>query len=166
MYNRLVRFRNRSENAWAQVDVQLRKRYDLIPNLVETVKGYAAHERGTFEAVTAARTAAQQAQGVAQQAAAENVLTHALRRLLAVAVVAAAITAPAAAAGRSYDLLSADTAAAIQPDGSVLVREQLTPYFFGDFTFGFRDIPIRPRESIDQVTVSEQGQPYRPGGTT
>ena len=53
MYNRLVRLRNRAENAWAQVDVQLRKRYDLIPNLVETVKGYAAHERETFEAVTA-----------------------------------------------------------------------------------------------------------------
>jgi LemA protein len=71
MFNRLVRLRNRAENAWAQVDVQLRKRYDLIPNLVETVKGYAAHERETFEAVTNARVAAQQAQGVAQQAVAE-----------------------------------------------------------------------------------------------
>jgi len=85
MYNKLVRLRNRAENGWAQVDVQLRKRYDLIPNLVETVKGYAAHERGTFEEVTAARTAAQQAQGVAEQAQAENVLTAALGRLFAVA---------------------------------------------------------------------------------
>ena len=85
MFNKLVRLRNRAENAWAQVDVQLRKRYDLIPNLVETVKGYAAHERGTFEEVTAARTAAQQAQGVAEQAQAENVLTAALGRLFAVA---------------------------------------------------------------------------------
>jgi len=85
MFNKLVRLRNRAENAWAQVDVQLRKRYDLIPNLVESVKGYAAHERGTFEAVTQARTAAQQAQGVAQQAEAENVLTAALGRLFAVA---------------------------------------------------------------------------------
>ncbi len=85
MYNKLVRLRNRSENAWAQVDVQLRKRYDLIPNLVETVKGYAAHEASTFEAVTAARTAAQQAQGVAQQAQAENMLTQAIGRLFAVA---------------------------------------------------------------------------------
>ncbi len=85
MFNKLVRLRNRAENAWAQVDVQLRKRYDLIPNLVETVKGYAAHERGTFEEVTAARTAAQQAQGVAEQAEAENVLTAALGRLFAVA---------------------------------------------------------------------------------
>jgi LemA protein len=85
MYNRLVRLRNRSENAWAQVDVQLRKRYDLVPNLVETVKGYAAHERETFEAVTQARTRAEAAKGVQEQAQAENVLTTALGRLLAVA---------------------------------------------------------------------------------
>src|ERR1051325_5122137 len=85
MYNRFCRLRNRSENAWAQVDVQLRRRYDLIPNLVETVKGYAAHERGTFEAVTEARTRAQQAQGVADQAGAENALTAAIGRLFAVA---------------------------------------------------------------------------------
>src|SRR5436190_2048987 len=81
MYNRLVRLRNRSENAWAQVDVQLRRRYDLIPNLVEAVKGYAAHEQQTFDDVTKARTAAQEAQGVQQQAQAENVLTAALGRL-------------------------------------------------------------------------------------
>jgi LemA protein len=85
MYNRLVRLRNRSENAWAQVDVQLRRRYDLVPNLVEAVKGYAAHERGVFENVTKARTAAQQAQGVEQQGQAENALTAAIGRLFAVA---------------------------------------------------------------------------------
>jgi LemA protein len=85
LYNRLVRLRNRSENAWAQVDVQLRRRYDLIPNLVETVKGYAAHEREVFEEVTRARSAAQQAQGVEAQAQAENVLSAALGRLFAVA---------------------------------------------------------------------------------
>jgi LemA protein len=85
VYNRLVRLRNRTQNAWAQVDVQLRRRYDLIPNLVETVKGYAAHERGTFEEVTKARTAAQQAQGVQEQAQAENALTAAIGRLFAVA---------------------------------------------------------------------------------
>jgi LemA protein len=85
VYNRLVRLRNRTENSWAQVDVQLRRRYDLIPNLVESVKGYAAHERGTFEEVTQARTAAQQAQGVEEQGNAENVLTAALGRLFAVA---------------------------------------------------------------------------------
>jgi LemA protein len=85
IYNRLVRLRNRAENSWAQVDVQLRRRYDLIPNLVETVKGYASHERATFEEVTRARTAAQQASGVAEQAQAENVLTAAIGRLFAVA---------------------------------------------------------------------------------
>jgi LemA protein len=85
LYNRLVRLRNRSENAWAQVDVQLRRRYDLVPNLVEAVKGYAAHERGVFEEVTKARTAAQQAQGVEHQAEAENALTAAIGRLFAVA---------------------------------------------------------------------------------
>src|ERR687894_367210 len=67
LYNRLVRLRNRVDNAWAQVDVQLRRRYDLIPNLVETVKGYAAHERETFEAVTNARARAQGAQGPADE---------------------------------------------------------------------------------------------------
>jgi LemA protein len=85
LYNRLVRLRNRTENAWSQVDVQLRRRYDLIPNLVETVKGYASHERATFEEVTAARTRAQEARGVADQAQAENALTAAIGRLFAVA---------------------------------------------------------------------------------
>jgi LemA protein len=85
MYNKLVRLRNRCENAWAQVDVQLRKRYDLIPNLVEAVKGYAAHERGVFDEVTQARTAAQRAQSVQEQAQAENALTAAIGRLFAVA---------------------------------------------------------------------------------
>jgi LemA protein len=85
LYNRLVRLRNRGENAWAQVDVQLRRRYDLIPNLVETVKGYASHERATFEEVTRARTAAQQAQTVQEQAQAENMLTQAIGRLFAIA---------------------------------------------------------------------------------
>jgi LemA protein len=85
LYNRLVRLRNRVDNAWSQVDVQLRRRYDLIPNLVETVKGYAAHERETFEAVTAARTRAQAAGTVQDQAQAENMLSQALGRLFAVA---------------------------------------------------------------------------------
>ena len=85
LYNRLIRLRNSTQNAWAQVDVQLKRRHDLIPNLIETVKGYAAHERGTFEAVTEARTAAQKAQGPADQAQAENILTQALGKLFAVA---------------------------------------------------------------------------------
>lgn len=85
MYNQLVGSRNRVDNAWSQVDVQLKRRYDLIPNLVETVKGYASHERETFEQVTRARAAASSAQGPAEQAQAENFLTSALRQLFAVA---------------------------------------------------------------------------------
>jgi LemA protein len=85
LYNHLVRLRNRVENAWAQVEVQLRRRYDLIPNLVETVRGYASHERATFEEVTKARTAAQAARTVPEQAQAENLLTQAIGRLFAVA---------------------------------------------------------------------------------
>jgi LemA protein len=84
-YNGLVRLRNRIDNAWAQIDVQLRRRYDLIPNLVNTVKGYASHEKGTFEAVTAARANAINASGVAGQAQAENQITGALKSLFAVA---------------------------------------------------------------------------------
>ena len=85
IYNRLVRLRNSSENAWSDIDVQLKRRHDLIPNLVETVKGYAAHESGTLEAVTAARTRATQATGTAARAEAEGALGGALRGLLAVA---------------------------------------------------------------------------------
>ena len=85
LYNRFVRYRNRVDNSWAQIEVQLKRRWDLIPNLVETVKGYAQHERGTFEAVTAARAAAQRAEGPAATAAAEGILGQALGRLFAVA---------------------------------------------------------------------------------
>lgn len=84
-YNRMIVLRNRIDNAWSQVDVQLRRRYDLIPNLVETVKGYAAHERQTFEEVTKARQAGIDARTVQDQAQAENLITQALRRLFAVA---------------------------------------------------------------------------------
>src|SRR6187455_3143626 len=85
-YNNLVRLRNRVDNAWAQIEVELQRRHDLIPNLVETVKGYAAHERETFEAVTAARAAAMTTgSSPAEQAQQENVLTQALGRLFAVA---------------------------------------------------------------------------------
>jgi LemA protein len=85
LYNGLVRKRNRVDNSWAQIEVQLKRRRDLIPNLVETVKGYAAHEQGTFEAVTQARAAAAGAQTPAAIGAAEGVLSQALGRLFAVA---------------------------------------------------------------------------------
>jgi LemA protein len=84
-YNRLVRLRVRSDNAWSQIDVQLRRRYDLIPNLIETVKGYASHEREVFEEVTRARSHAEVASGVRDQAEAENRVSQGLRQLLAVA---------------------------------------------------------------------------------
>jgi LemA protein len=83
-YNNLVVQRNRIDNAWSQIDVQLRRRYDLIPNLVETVKGYAAHEKEVFERVTQARASAIAAGSVGEQGKAENMLTGALRSLFAV----------------------------------------------------------------------------------
>ena len=85
MYNGLIRSRNRVKEAWSGIDVQLRRRASLVPNLVETVKGYAAHERETFEEVTRARTAVEQAGSVPDAAAANNMLTGALRHLFAVA---------------------------------------------------------------------------------
>ena len=84
-YNRLVGLRQRANQAFADIDVQLQQRHDLIPNLVETVKGYAAHESGTLEAVTAARAAASNAGSVEDKVKAENMLTGALRQLFAVA---------------------------------------------------------------------------------
>jgi LemA protein len=83
-YNRLVSLRNIFNNAWHQIDVQLKRRYDLIPNLVEAVRGYLTHERETLERVIAARGAAVNAQGAAAQAKAENVLTESLKSLFAV----------------------------------------------------------------------------------
>src|SRR5580693_1446808 len=83
VYNGLVGMRQRVNQAFADIDVQLRQRHDLIPNLVETVKGYAAHERGTLKEVVKARNAAVSAQGPAQQAAAENALTGVLRQVFA-----------------------------------------------------------------------------------
>ena len=85
IYNGMVRGRNRVDEAWSGIDVQLKRRHDLIPNLVESVKGYAAHEAGVFEAVTQARAAAMSAQGPAQVAQAEGALSGALGRLFAVA---------------------------------------------------------------------------------
>ena len=85
IYNGLVRLRVQADNAWSDIDVQLKRRHDLIPNLVETVKGYASHERQTLEAVIAARARAVSAQGPAERGQAEGALTQALRGLLAVA---------------------------------------------------------------------------------
>lgn len=83
IYNRLVRLKVQCDNAWSDIDVQLKRRYDLIPNLVETVKGYAAHEKGTLEGVVAARNSAMSAEGPAAKAQAEGMLTAALRQVFA-----------------------------------------------------------------------------------
>ncbi len=84
LYNNLVKLRNRVDNAWSQIDVQLQRRHDLIPNLVETVKGYAAHENATLESVIAARSQAMSAQTPEEKMAAENFLTGTLKSLFAV----------------------------------------------------------------------------------
>ena len=85
IYNSLVRLKNRTDEAWSDIDVQTKRRYDLIPNLIDTVKGYAKHESELFQKVTKARTDAIKAEGPAKQAAAENVLTDALKSVFAVA---------------------------------------------------------------------------------
>jgi len=85
VYNALIRGRNNVEESWADIDVQLKRRYDLIPNLVETVKGYAKHEASVFEKVTQARSQAMQAQGMAEKSKAENMLSDTLKSLFAVA---------------------------------------------------------------------------------
>lgn len=84
-YNGLVRLKNQTDEAWSDIDVQLKRRYDLIPNLVETVKGYATHEREAFENVTKARSMAMSAQGPAAKGEAENMLTGALKSIFAIA---------------------------------------------------------------------------------
>ena len=84
IYNSLVRLRNQVDNSWAQIDVQLKRRFDLIPNLIETVKGYAKHEKGVLEGVTKARTAFMSAESVKDKAAAENMLEGTLKTLFAV----------------------------------------------------------------------------------
>lgn len=85
IYNRLIKLRNTVKSAWSDIDVQLKKRYDLVPNLVETVKGYASHERALFEKVTEARSMAMQASSPARKAKADNMLRETLKSLFAVA---------------------------------------------------------------------------------
>ena len=85
IYNKLIRLKNTVKASWSDIDVQLKKRYDLVPNLIETVKGYASHEKNLFEKVTAARTGAMQASSLSQKARAENTFQETLKNLFAVA---------------------------------------------------------------------------------
>jgi len=126
-YNRLVRLRNRTQNAWAQIDVQLKKRHDLVPNLVETVKGYAAHEQGTFERVVQARNAALSATGVADTAQAENLLTGALKSLFALAE-----DYPELRATENFQQLQADLG---EIEGDIAVARQI----FNDSTLSLNN---------------------------
>ena len=161
MYNKLVSLRNRAENAWAQVDVQLRKRYDLIPNLVEAVKGYAAHERAVFDEVTQARTAAQQAQGVREQAQAENTLTAAIGRLFAVAEAY-----PELRATENFQQLQAQLT---EVEGDIAVSRQVYNDTVLTYDTALETVPtnviggmfnFRPREyfEVEEVAIREAPQ--------
>lgn len=127
MYNRLVRLRNRTQNAWSQIDVQLKKRHDLVPNLVETVKGYATHEAATFESVVEARNAAVSASGVTDTAQAENLLTGALRSLFALAE-----DYPELRATENFQRLQADLG---EIEGDIAVARQI----FNDSTLSLNN---------------------------
>jgi LemA protein len=127
MYNRFVQLRNRIDNAWAQVDVQLRRRYDLIPNLVETVKGYASHERETLERVIEARNAGVAARTVAEQGQAENMITGALRQLFALSEAY-----PELQANAQFQQLQAELTAT---EGQIAVARQI----YNDTVLGYNN---------------------------
>ncbi len=151
LYNKLVKLRNRIENAWAQIDVQLKRRWDLIPNLVETVKGYASHERETLEAVIAARNAATTASGPAEQAANENMLTGALRQLFAVSEAY-----PELKANQNFLELQEELTAT---EGRIAYarqhyNDQVTKYNTGTETFPALSIP-GGRQGNSSVTFEE-----------
>jgi LemA protein len=170
-YNRFVSQRQSIRDAYSNIDTELRRRYDLIPNLVESVKGYAAHERATFENVTAARTAAMQAQGPEQQAQAENMLTDALRRLFAVAEAY-----PELRASENFQALQAELATT---EDRIQVSRRFYNATVRDFNervqsvpsnviasmFGFREEPFFEIEEGDRATL-EQAPQVDFGGTT
>ncbi|HEV7470312.1 MAG TPA: LemA family protein [Pseudonocardia sp.] len=161
VYNKLVRGRNAVDNAWAQIDVQLRRRHDLVPNLVETVRGDAAHEPGTFESVTAARTAAMNATGPTQQAAAENELTNALRSLFAVAEAY-----PQLQAGRNFAELQGELSDTENRIAYSRHRPRRRPLPPADVVRGHRDLAAAPhvRGTVALATVSaHEPLPFRNG---
>jgi LemA protein len=148
IYNRLVRQRNRVDNAWAQIDVQLKRRYDLIPNLIETVKGYAAHEQETFDAVVQARTRAVEAGSVEEQAGAENMLTGALRRLFALAE-----DYPELRATENFQALQKELA---ETEGKIAVSRQI----FNDTTLTYNNtVQTVPTNLVAAVTGFD-ARPY------
>src|SRR5436309_1075954 len=137
-YNRLVGLTQRSAEAWSDMDVQLKRRTDLVPNLVETVKGYAAHERGTFETVVCARGAAVAAATPDARARAEGQLSDALRQLFALAQP------------RSFSIDRFAVTLEVSADGSLAAREAITFRFRGRHEGIYRTIPVRyPRGGFD-----------------
>jgi len=148
IYNRLVRQRNRIDNAWAQIDVQLKRRHDLIPNLIATVKGYAAHEQETFDAVVQARTRAVEAGSVEEQAGAENMLTGALRRLFALAE-----DYPELRATENFQALQEELA---ETEGKIAVSRQI----FNDTTLTYNNtVQTVPTNLVAAVTGFD-ARPY------
>jgi LemA protein len=155
-YNRLVKERNRVDNAWGQVEVQLQRRYDLIPNLVETVKGYASHEADTFEQVTKARSASAAASTPAEQAQADNFLTSALRQLFAVAEAYPELRASENFAGLQGDL--SDT------ENKIAVSRQIYNDTVLTYNTSIQQVPtslvasatgFSPRETYDAVSLAD-----------
>jgi len=152
LYNRLVRSRNKVNNAWAQVDVQLKRRYDLVPNLVETVKGYAAHEQETFNQVVAARTRAVDATTVEEQGEAENMLTGALRRLFALAE-----SYPALRASENFQTLQGQLE---QAEDKIAVSRQI----YNDTTLSYNNTVQTVPTNVLASVFGFQTRPYFEAG--
>jgi LemA protein len=160
-YNGLVTKRNRVDNSWGQIEVQTKRRYDLIPNLVETVKGYATHERETFERVIQARNTAQAATGPADQAQAENLLTGALRQLFALAEAYPELRASENFQGLQAELSDTENMIAVARqiyNDSVLTYNnavQVAPgnIIAGIFNFGTREFFDAPEQAAEPPKV-------------
>ena len=166
LYNRLVGRRNQVHNAWSQIDVQLKRRHDLIPNLVETVKGYAGHEKTTLEGVTRARAQAVSAQGVAAQAQAESGLTSALGRLMVVVEQYPALQANQNFLGLQEELSSTENRIGFARqfyNDSVMQMNTAVQSFPSNILagmFGFRDEPFfeltdAAEKAVPQVRFSQ-----------
>ncbi len=162
IYNRLVSYRNRIDNAWHQIDVQLKRRYDLIPNLVETVKGYAAHEKEVFEKVTEARSWGMRAQSVGEQAQAENAITEALKTLFAVAE-----NYPDLKANQNFLLLQEELAGTESKiafarqfyNDSVMSYDNARQRFPGNVVAGMFSGKFQPREYFEIEEAAEREAP-------
>lgn len=161
-YNKLIRDRNHVDNAWHQIDVQLKRRYDLIPNLVETVKGYAAHEKEVFEKVTQARAMGINARTVGEQAQAENAITQALKTLFAVAE-----NYPDLKANQNFLMLQEELAGTESKiayarqfyNDSVMAYDTARQRFPGNIVAGMFSATFTPREYFEIEVAAEREAP-------